>query len=460
MAVKDGLLVFEGEYVYPRTVANLVFDNETGKPLSDTLKELRNVLGYGVQFDTAVSSPTLTRIGDLAKHKTLPIQSKMRGCLLDDDGNVVKYLNPDYWTTETRDGSQGQVMVEIPEHYRRFETEGTLRRVLISEFSLPGYHQVPKMYISAYEASLQRSTDKLCSVVNMDVDYRGGNDNADYDETYRTFLGRPVTVKSRTSFRNSARKRNLATTEWNCQTYDAYKALYWLFVVEYATLDSQAAYNAALTIEGYRQGGLGAGVTTLTGTEWNTFNGYYPFVPCGQTDSIGNGTGVIDYLVQNDDLSVSKEVSVPRYRGVENPFGHIWKWTDGVNIRISPTIANGGDDLSKVFVCNNPLYFTDSNYDNYIHVGNEARADGYVKEIIFGEFGEIMPSAVGAGSTTYFCDYHYTNIPTDEALRGLLFGGNASYGAAAGFVYAVSNAAPSSTSSNFGSRLCFLPQNV
>lgn len=91
------------------------------------------------------------------------------------------------------------------------------------------------------------------------------------------------------------------------------------------------------------------------------------------------------------------------------------------------------------------------------HVGNEARTESYVKEVIFGEGGEIMPSVVGGGSTTYFCDYHYTNIPTSEQLRGVLFGGSATYGASAGFVFASSLRAPSRTTAHFGSRLCFIP---
>ena len=68
-----------------------------------------------------------------------------------------------------------------------------------------------------------------------------------------------------------------------------------------------------------------------------------------------------------------------------------------------------------------------------------------------------MPSVVGGGSSTYFCDYHYTNIPTAEALRGVLFGGHANYGSNAGFAYANSNHTPSATNANIGSRLCFIP---
>lgn len=427
--------------------------------MAKLLPYLEDECAYGIQFDTSVSSPTCTRIGNTDLHKTLPIQSRMKGCLLTDDGTVNEYLNPSSWEGHTRDGSRGQVMVELPAHYRKFETSGTIRRVRISEYPLPGYHLVPKQYVSAYEASVQRSTTKLCSVANNDADYRGGNNNASYDGTYRSYLGRPATVISRTNFRAYARKRNTATTEWNCMTYDIQKELYWLFVIEYATLNSQAAYNAAKDANGYMQGGLGDGVTTWDGTSWSNFNGYHPFVPCGHTDSLGNKSGTVAYNVLNSDGGVLKTFNVPRYRGVENPFGHIWQWTDGINIRISPTSANGGDDLSKVFVCSDPAKFTDSNYNGYSHVGNEARSEGYAKSHIFGEYGEIIPDAVGGGSTTYLCDYHYTNIPTSETLRGVLFGGIAAYGAYAGFAYAFTNDVPSITVANIGSRLCFIPAN-
>lgn len=433
-------------------------DGESKKAaLGTLLPYLEEECSYGIQFDTAVSSPTCTRVGNVALHKSLPIQSRMKGCLLDDNGKVVEYLDPRDWTGQVRDGSRGQVMVEIPMHYRKFETNGTKRVVRLSEHPLPGYHQVPQMYVSAYEATLERSTGKLCSVVNEGADYRGGGNNANYDGTYRSFLGRPVTAISRTAFRAAARKRNTGNTSWNCYLYQVHKTLFWLFTVEYATLNSQAAYNAELTSEGFRQGGLGDGVTTISWSDWETFNGYYPFVPCGHTDPLGNQTGFVTYTAYNEDGSELKTFNVPRYRGVENPFGHLWKWTDGINIRISPTEENGGDNLSKIFVCEDTSKLNDTNYNGYKHVGNEARSEGYVKEIVFGEEGEIMPSVVGGGSTTYFCDYHYTNIPTSEALRGVLFGGDAYDGALAGLACASSNYAPSGTNARIGSRLCFIP---
>ena len=451
-----------GTNPYNMLVEVLDEDGESKKAaLASLLPYAEENCAYGIEFDVTVSSPTCTRIGSTDLHKSLPIQNRVRGCLLDDDGKVVEYLDPYDWTGNVRDGSRGQVMVEIPLHYRKCESDGNKRRVLISELPLPGYDVVPLSYVSAYEASVQRSTNKLCSVVNTDADYRGGGNQSAYDAQSNTLLGRPATSISRTNFRNYARKRKADSTEWNCMTYDLQKTLYWLFVIEYATLNSQAAYNSEPTSDGFKQGGLGAGVTTIDGGKWNTFNGYNPFIPCGYTDELGNRTGVVEYTMPTEYNATETKVSVPRYRGVENPFGHIWQWTDGVNIQISATKANGGDELSKVFVCHDPANFSDTGYNGYSHVGNEARNEGYVKEVIFGVGGEIVPKVcTGGGSTTYFCDYHYTNIPTSgSSLRGLLFGGSALHGASAGFASAFSHIAPSLSTADIGSRLCFLPKS-
>lgn len=432
-------------------------DGESKKAaLATMLPYMEEQCMYGIERDKTVSSRLVTRIGNTALHKSLPVHNRMRGCLLDDDGNVVEYLNPRNWTGHVRDGSRGQVMVEFGDFYCRFETSANIERVKFSLFPLPGYRYVPLMYVSAYEATVQRSTNKLSSVVNTTADYRGGANQADWDTLSKTVLGRPATQISRTNFRTYARNRKAGSTKWNCMTYDVQKMLYWLFVVEYATLNSQEAFNTQLTAEGYRQGGLGDGVTTLDSGKWNTFNGYYPFIPCGYTDELGNGTGEKEYTMPTEYDASSKKVKVCRYRGIENPFGHIWQWNDGINVRINP----GSNGLSEVFVCSDPSKFNDSNYNGYSHVGNEARAEGYVKEIIFGESGEIIPALVGGGSTTYFCDYHYTNIPASVALRGVLYGGSADNGANAGLACANSANAPSSTAAGFGSRLCFIPTSA
>jgi len=421
--------------------------------LASMLPYVEQEAAYGIEFDTSVSSPTCTRIGSSDLHKLVPIQNRMKGCLLDDNGNVVEYLMPSDWTGQVRDGSAGQVMVEIPAHYRKFVTMGTKRQVWMSEVPLPGYHLVPKMYVSAYEATIDRTNNKLASVVNLTAQYRGGNNQSDWDGTYKTELGRPATHKSLTEFRTLARARKSGSTEWNCMTYDVQKALYWLFAVEYATLNTQAAYNAQLDANGYHQGGLGVGVTNAT--DLATFDGSEPFVPCGHTDSLGNGTGQVEYTATDTADNITEDVYVPRYRGVENPFGHIWQWTDGILVQVHPA---SGQNVSKVFVCSDPSKFDSDSVANYTHVGNEERAGGYIKEMIFGEGGEIMPTLCGGSDSTYFCDNHYVDVNVSAiTLRGVLFGGAANNGSGAGFAFSYSRHAPSTADSGIGSRLCFIP---
>ena len=416
---------------------------------------------YGIEWNATVSNPKPTRIGKMELHKELPLQSLMRRCILKDNGTVNYYLHAndstkrDNGAAANLTGADGQYMVELPDMYVRFETDGDISRHLQSTEPLPGFRLWRKDYVSAVEATVQRSTTTLCSVVNKDADYRGGNNDASRDGTYKTQLGMPATQISLTNFRAYARKRG--STEWNCNLYQTHRKLWWLFAVEYANFNSQDAFNAQLDENGYHQGGLSSGVTTLNGTKWNTFNNYYPFVPCGTTNSLGNHSGVVEFTMPDEyDPGVPTKVNVPSYRGVENPFGHIWKWTDGCKCLIQSETDGG---LSEFYVCDDPAAFTSSGVVNYDLRGNLPRKEGYVKKLILGEHGEIMPLEVGGGSTTYFCDYFYTNIPSSGVSeRGVLFGGTAYHGTTAGFVSAATSATATSTNAAIGSRLCFYPQ--
>ena len=437
----------KGEYAMANDLTSLQteFDNLT----------MEQIAMYGVERDKTVSSSKCTRIGNMVLHKTLPIHNLMKGCLLSDEGEVNKYLDANDWTSEQRDGSEGQVMVEVPEHWWHYETEGNIQRVKLSVVSLPGYIHVPKYYVSAYEASLQRTGNKLSSVINTTADFRGGNNNDAWDGTYRSLLGMPATSINRTNFLAYARNRGQYGKNgagWNCMTYDIQKDLYWLYVVEYATLNTQDGYNPAKTSEGYMQGGMGAGVTNLDYTKWDTFNNRCPFIPCGYTDELGNGGGQKAFLMPDEYDTNTLTTQVPRWHGIENIFGHIWEWVEGINIRIEP-----GDGVSAAYVCDDPSKFNSTNYTGYRFTCNIPRSGGFIKEIAFGENGDILPIVVGGSSSTFFGDYFYTSIPTSVTLRGVLFGGDASVGSSAGLVCSHSHNAPSNVAALIGSRLCFLP---
>lgn len=398
---------------------------------------------YGVEWDITASSPLLTRIGDMDSHRSLPIQNSIKGCILADDGTVVKYLNPASWSAETLDGSLGQVMVEIPQHYRKFEEEGNMRRVTISETSIDGYHLVPRQYMSAYEASIDRSSGKLCSIVNAGTNYRGGNNQSAWDGTYRSVLGRPVSYLSRTALRTAARLRG-AGTQWNLLPYSSHKDIFWLYQIEYANRDSQSAFSAQKTSDGFMQGGLGSGVTTIASADWSAFNGYYPFIPCGITDSFGNSSGETAYTLPTEFTGTIRTVYVPRYRGIENIFGHMWMWADGINFV-----------GYNFYTCENPANFNDTSNTNYIDRGAVYSAgSGYVKTFVFGENGDIAAKTVGGSSATFWCDYWYGSNST--TLRGLILGGRANSGVDAGLGYLYSDTAPGDLGAYYGSRLCFI----
>ena len=421
-------------------------DNQGGGGGTIDYTGLEDIYSYGVEWDTTVADPTLTRIGNPLLHKSLPIQSQYKGCVAN-GAEINYYLNPNDWsqkadgTPSVLDGTDGTVRVHIPKFYGKSGVEGTKRWVRMSTIKMDNtWIEIPEMLVDAYRSTVDTTvsaTPKAVSVVNTTAQFRGGGNRTANDtyldtDAFRSDLGKPRTNISRANMRTYATN---AGSEMLC--YEYYKWIfYWAWVIEYATFNSQAAYNADLTAEGYHQGGLGDGVTTWDGTNWNNYNGYYPLTPCGYCNEFGNFTGVKDLVIPetviNDSTTVaSKTFKVPRWRGFDNPFGDIWTNLDG--IILERTAAN---QPSSVYTTTDPTAFGDDNTakGKMTVAGTEIASDGYTKDYDLGETGEIIPSVVGGSTTTYMCDYHYCNA-SSTALRALLVGGGAGTGGAAGLGY-------------------------
>lgn len=422
-------------------------------PAWEDIPDLEERYAYGVEWDTASSSPDGVRVGNIQLHRELPIQSKMRRCLLDRDGGVKEYLDNELsWGGSYLDYA---VMTEIPEHWYKLYFNGTKFRMMLSEIPLPGYKHVDKFYISTYEARMYRTDNLLCSAAGASklsdpnsINFRGGDNTAEWDDTYRSLLGCPVTNLTRDQFRQAARKRG---SGWEMYTYGAHKTLFWLFAVEYATLNSQKSFNAQKDANGFSQGGLGLGPTQMT--DWTNFNNANPLILCGYTNEFGNSSGEKAYVVKNASGGTHATLMANRYRGIENPFGHIWKYTDGANIQV--TTGDGG--LSILWTTDDPSNFSDSSYVGYDKKGNICRTSGYVKKMSLGEDGNIIATEIGGSSSTYWCDYYYTNTSTNS-LRLVAVGGGSDRGADAGFIVVNTSETPSGAYKHFGSRLCFFPK--
>ncbi len=363
--------------------------------ISSTFTGMEELLAYGVQFDTEVADPHLTRIGNLSLHKSLPIQSQLKGCIAQ-GSNIMYWLGESDWrfrkeaiseevtlnvsddtytltadifstlqynkqwikiddvpcqissidtTTNTAalianddlialslesgtktvelgsvlNGYDGTVRVYCPSFYIKSETEGTTCKVWISTVKInDSYTFQPEILLDAYRSTVLNTVptnmgylstlpvNSVISVVNTETYCRGGGNRSAQDthlstNIFRTDLGKPRTYISRSIMRTYAKNTNSALL-----SYSQYKNIfYWLWVIEYANFNSQEAYNATLTDDGYRQGGMGSGVITWNQNDWTGFNVQYPITPCGYCNEFGNGTNVKDLLIPSFEYNLN-----------------------------------------------------------------------------------------------------------------------------------------------------------
>lgn len=403
---------------------------------------------YGVQWSETSSNPDCTRIGNMDMHRTLPIQSMMKGYIYFKDGNPLYRMLKlnDSWTKCENYSAGGwrdvstllednnvNVMIKIPEFWwiDDYVESTETHNLKICPHAKPGWHHHKEAYVSAYEG------------------YIDGN-------YYRSSKNKIPSVNfTRSTVRPKARANGLGNS-WNIYTYNEHRAICHLFLVEYATRNSQKAVNTALTVEGFRQGGLGSGCTTGSVTINGTTT--YSFIPTGSSDSLGSGSGEVTVTIQQTDSSGSNTTTTTRkcnrYRGIENPFGHVWKHTDDVI-----SVYTSGYGTRLWYKCDSPDHFGDSiSNDNpyYKNIAANAVVTGYKTKIVTTSTCDFFALSCNNGpETTYWCDYNWDN--TDGSLHCLLIGGRSDDGGLAGLFALHSNSGVGHSSASLGSRLTYLP---
>lgn len=160
--------------------------------------------------------------------------------------------------------------------------------------------------------------------------------------------------------------------------------------------------------------------------------------PTGETSSIGDACGSVDGGTANAN---AKHISL---FGLEDIYGWYWEMIQGV------------------FLINNKVYVYDGNRmpdSEELAYGakgnsrsfNRIASDGWITKLVGGEHFDILPSAVGGGSSSYWCDYTWTS--TNGQL--LLWGGHASRGAFCGLVFSDSSVDWAYAWTAIGSRLAY-----
>ncbi len=431
--------------------------------LSKAIVGIEQLVAYGVEWDENVADPHITRIGNMSLHKTLPIQSQLRGCIAQGD-KVIYWLDEDNWKYKKGgnpdkgepeqlarlDGYDGTVRIYCPSFYIKSKLIGSKRQVWLSPVKIDNtWTYQHEILNDAYRSTVLNAipenmgylstlpVNSAISVVNTATYCRGGGNRDSYDkyltgegstpiDAFKTDLGKPRTNISRSTMRAYARA---ASSEM--LSYDQYKNIfYWLYVVEYANFNCQEAYNEQLTSEGYHQGGMGPSITNVDHTKWSEYNEYYPITPCGYGNDLGNGTGLKTIVLPATSSKPESTHYMARWRGFDNPFGDIWTNLDG--IIIDADADNHPNNMNYVYTCQDPSKYADSlSGGGYEKAGEEVHQNGYTKLFDLGDAAHIIPNVMGGDTTRYKCDYHWTG-GKNTALRMLVVGGRADDGAGAG----------------------------
>lgn len=419
---------------------NVVSRNITFNVTSQNLEEFD---WYGVSWSETSSNPDCTRIGNMDMHRSLPIQSMMKpfafNCgqshFKDQYVPVKENFTSGQYSHNVNDSlSQAtndvNIMIKIPEFWYtddyNFNTK--THNLKICQHAKSGWNHHKEAYVSAYE------------LYNLNGRAISKRENI------------PTVNFTRTNGRTWARANGFdGEAKWNLYTYEEHRAICHLFLVEYATRNSQKAVNTALTPEGFRQGGLGSGCTTGT----VTINGAqtWSFIPTGSSDSLGSGSGEVTVTIQQTDSSGHNTSTITRkcnrYRGIENPFGHVWKHTDDV-------ISIYGGGYSTWYKSIKPEQFANNKNTSYKPLTTATVVSGYKTEIRATPTCDFFAAACTNGSeSTYWCDYNWNNTDTSEHC--LLIGGNSDADSGAGLFDLDSNNEVGHSNASVGSRLTYLP---
>ncbi|ERJ86142.1 hypothetical protein HMPREF1988_00201 [Porphyromonas gingivalis F0185] len=414
---------------------------------------------YGVEGDYSSLDYKLKRVGNLDLHRSLPIQSRLRRFVENADGSVKYYLHGndsrkrEDGSPATIDSTDGNVMLEIPEYYMKFEVSGTKWLFAISEYPLPGFIKQERKTISPWYATIDSQTNTVVSgcfltwrgnsiarneqgliIYTQGAErYRGGGglSDAGLDNTPKSQVGVARTGVSRDNVRAACK---LGTHHGS---YRAYNQIAWLQRIEYASLHCQDEFQPNLALGGFKSGGLGIGCA-VPQPELASWNGYRPFVPSGVTATLGNQTGRVVYSIKGWNNTPEKIIQVTSYRGLETPFEYLWLQADDLFVL---NMLTGEVKESFAYVCSKPSGFstpesTPANSDapaGYERIASLPTESGYVKAVSVSSQGYGFPMSLGGSSVTGSCDG--VSAPSSFSsmwVHGLL-GGPAHDGGKCGF---------------------------
>ncbi|MEE0769606.1 MAG: phage tail protein [Clostridia bacterium] len=341
------------------------------------------------------------------------------------------------------DGSNGEVLTRIPEFYWKREIIDGYEYIYISDYAIAGFNKSEEFSVGRYDACI------------------------DEDGKLHSYSGySPSTNKNITQHRDAAK---LLSDEF-CMIDYRYFMLQLLYLVEYANYNSQSQLGNGIVSMRYTASdkAIIAGETTNTiviatndyfkvgqqiaiGTtvdgvsickdrtiteiaEYSkdttegtaiTFDGEPVNIAIGNIiHACAQKEGGCDSLGMKSGCLANDSQHAVIYRGIENIFGNVFNWIDGLNIQ-----------EYQAYICRNPEEYTSDKFDgSYIKLGymNCQERDMYIKKLGFDEKNPdiALPIEIGggAGSSSGMCDFYYSSEGNRVARVGGYFGNGANAG--------------------------------
>lgn len=369
------------------------------------------------------------------------------------DGTVAYYLDAEDSTLQADGstpadltGASGQVMSEFSQfHYIR-KNDGDYRYFLVGtgSFSLklsdgsslasavhPWFYEgglstpAAKKYIGAFEGVLWAAS--AGGGAGAYVDGTGVSLYAPGDKLHSVYGYKPMTYITRAEYRAAT----AVDGDYHQYGFHANEALLLLYLTKYKGWNSQSL------LPGYTEGGA-FDIAKVCKT--------------GITVHLGNRDGSVTWADAPAELRCSYDFSgsptialANSFLGVENFYGHVWKWLGGINVQFIGAPMTDAD----VFLCNDPAAWANDTASGYDDTGLDLPLVGnYITDIADGYFLPIEAS--GGGSGTFLTDYYYA--PVSAGWRAPQSGGGLNSGASAGAAALSANSAASNRYANIGGR--------
>lgn len=423
-------------------------DNES---LKNEIVELKSIIGFtdndviGLHAD--FENNTFTRLaGAVGKNAgndfdVFPMYGGRKRCNVLDNGTITAYYGDSNFA---EDGSNGQVMVYQPKFYYK-----VVPLKLDPQTNGYGYHlRSANYYISATPKSGFKLHPAFYDENRNPVDYIlfSAYEGCIYDTSANAYLkndeqiadfsadklssiayAKPCSGKSQYLTRTNAEQ--LAENRgkgWHCTTIKAESVNQMLMAIELANFNMQNA--------------IGLGVVLLTNVSGTNCS-----VNTGETSFLGNLTGCAD----------GTEGMIPiSYRGMENPWGNIWKFIQGINEYIDKNGAFHG------YICDDYIFSENKNTDNYRDIGFDLeRKTGYISAFGYStEYDWLFLVSEANGNAEFpIGDHYWFGSTTLEQWRDCILGGGWYSNSQAGSFYWNLHSSNNIKYSDIGCRLFYVP---